>query len=768
MTPLTTHVLGYPRIGDLRELKWATEKFWRGEITQEELQTTAKNIRKTNWIKQQKAGITRIPSNDFSLYDQVLDTSALVGNIPARYNFEGTEVDLETYFLCARGKLSAENKSKGTTALEMTKWFDTNYHYLVPEFSKNTTFSLSSQKIFQEYQEAKDLGIETTPVLLGPLSYLGLGKEKENGFSKIDLLPSLLSVYTQILEKLSSQGVEWVQIDEPILSLDLSEEFLNAYTQAYTALKNASGNTKLLLTNYFGGLDEKAEALFSLPVDGFHLDFIRGEKDIEAVQKFFPKDKVLSAGVVNGRNVWKNDYKKSLNILEKLSGISPQNIWVSSSCSLLHSPISLQKESGIDPELISWISFADEKLQEIQELSTLFGTAYQESPIYKANQKCITGYKTSARVHNPKVAQSLENITPEFFTRGIEFAKRLKIQQEKLKLPLFPTTTIGSDPQTNDVREAHKKGRTGGEFSEELKTFCQNKIKESIKIQEDLGLDVLVHGESERNDMVEYFGRLLEGFTFTDFGWVQSFGSRYVKPPIIFGDVERTKPLTVEWSAYAQSCSKKPVKGMLTGPITILQWSFVREDIPRSQTTWQIALALREEVKDLEKAGIGVIQIDEPALREGLPLREKDWKAYLDWAVKAFKIASSAVRPETQIHTHMCYSEFDDIIQSIADLDADVISIENSRSDQELIATFGDFKYPNHIGLGVWDIHSPRVPSTEEIEENLTQALSVLRPEQVWVNPDCGLKTRGWPESIDSLRNLVAVAKHLRSKYSDL
>lgn len=766
MTPLTTHVLGYPRIGDLRELKWATEKFWQGEITENELKTIAKNIRKTNWTRQHEAGITRIPSNDFSFYDQVLDTSALLGNIPTRYDFEGSEIDIETYFLCARGKLSAKNKSKGTTALEMTKWFDTNYHYLVPEFRKNTTFSISSNKIFEEYQEAKNLGIETVPVLLGPLSYLYLGKEKENGFSKIDLLPSLIVAYTQILEKLSKQGVEWIQIDEPILSLDLPEEFLKEYSSTYSTLKNASGKTKLLLTNYFGGLDEKAEYIFSLPVDGFHLDFVRGNNDIESVQKFFPKNKVLSAGVVNGRNIWKNNYKKSLDILEKFSTLSPENLWISSSCSLLHSPISLQKESKIDGELKSWISFADEKLQEIQELSTLCRTNYQKSPLYTTNQNIIEGYQTSSRVHNTHVSQKLKNITPEFFTRGIEFSERLKVQQKKLNLPLFPTTTIGSDPQTNDIREAHKKGRNGGEFSEKLISFCQNKIKESIKIQEDLGLDVLVHGESERNDMVEYFGRLLEGFTFTEFGWVQSFGSRYVKPPIIFGDVERTQPLTVQWSEYAQSCSKKPVKGMLTGPITILQWSFVREDIPRSQTTWQIALALREEVEALEKAGIGVIQIDEPALREGLPLREKDWKEYLDWAVKAFKIASSSVRPETQIHTHMCYSEFDDIIQSIADLDADVISIENSRSDQELIATFGDFKYPNHIGLGVWDIHSPRVPSTDEIEENLKQALSVLRPEQVWVNPDCGLKTRGWPESIDSLRNLVSVAKKLRTKYS--
>lgn len=797
-----THTLGFPRIGEERKLKWATEKFWRGEISEAELLQTGKEIREENWKKQREAGITKIPSNDFSFYDQVLDTTALVGAIPRRYNFNpekksGKAVDLETYFLCARGKLSADNrleqhdcKSCGhshtaTTALEMTKWFDTNYHYLVPEFTKDQEFSLSSSKIFDEYQEAKNLGIETVPVLLGPISYLFLGKEKSGkndievgniksgNFERISLLPKLVKVYEEILSKLAKNGVEWVQIDEPVLSLDLPEEYVSEFSETYKTLKKASQNsqheTKILLANYFGELEEKAEKILSLPVDGFHIDAVRGKNDIENVLNFVDTEKVLSVGVVNGRNIWKNDYAISQKILEKVnakfSEKNPENIkniWISSSCSLVHSPISLSPEKELDREIKSWLSFAEEKLVEISELSEI--SANGETKKYGENQKIISSYKNSTRVHNKNVKKSVSEITPEFFTRGIEFSERIKLQRKNLNLPAFPTTTIGSDPQTNDIREAHRKGRNGAEFSEELKEFCRGKIKETIKLQEDLDLDVLVHGESERNDMVEYFGRLLDGFAFSEFGWVQSFGSRYVKPPIIFGDVSLPAPMTVEWSKYAQSCTKKPVKGMLTGPITILQWSFVREDIPRSQTTWQIALALREEVKALEKAGIKVIQIDEPALREGLPLREKNWAQYLDWAVKAFQITASVVKPETQIHTHMCYCEFEDVIQEIANLDADVISIENSRSDEALIKTFGDFKYPNEIGLGVWDIHSPRVPSEEEIEKNLRKALTVLKPEQIWVNPDCGLKTRGWVETVDSLRNLVSVAKKLRSE----
>jgi 5-methyltetrahydropteroyltriglutamate--homocysteine methyltransferase len=778
MTQVETHILGFPRIGDDRELKWASEKFWKGEITENELQVVAKNIRKTNWERQKATGITKIPSNDFSFYDQVLDTTALVGAIPDRYNFNGGQVDLETYFLCARGKLSAGQpektsccggtcQSKATTALEMTKWFDTNYHYLVPEFKKNQSFSLSSNKIFDEYLEAKDLGIETTPVILGPISYLYLGKAKGSTFNRLDLLPELLDVYQEIFAKLNKLGVEWIQVDEPVFSLDLPAEYLSAYQATYKTLKQAAGNTKLLLTNYFGALDEKSETFFNLDVDGFHVDLVRGASDIKNIQKNLPVNKVLSAGIVNGRNIWKNDYQKSIEILNSLTAfVKEENLWVSSSCSLLHSPVSLNPEQELDEEIKSWLAFASEKLVEITELKEiLISGDVENNEQYLANQKIINTYKTSTRVHNPVVEEKVNNVSADYFSRNLPFAERVKIQNKVLNLPKFPTTTIGSFPQTAETRSAHRKGRKGAVYSDELIDFCKKTIKETIKIQEDLGLDVLVHGESERNDMVEYFGRLLDGFTFSEFGWVQSYGSRCVKPPIIFGDVSLPKPMTVEWAKYAQSCSEKIVKGMLTGPVTILQWSFVREDIPRSETTWQIALAIREEVLALEAAGIKIIQIDEPALREGLPLREKDWAAYLDWAVKAFQIAASGVKDETQIHTHMCYCDFEDIIQAIADLDADVISVENSRSDEALLKTFEEFQYPNEIGLGLWDIHSPRVPSVEEMTKILKRALEVFKPEQVWVNPDCGLKTRGWPETIDSLRNLVAVAENIRKEY---
>jgi 5-methyltetrahydropteroyltriglutamate--homocysteine methyltransferase len=761
MTTIKTYVLGFPRIGDMRELKKILEKYWRGDASFQEVQDVAKSIRKKNWNRQKKVGISSITSNDFSLYDQVLDTICMAGATPKRF---GEQLNEETYFLMARGI----NKTSETQALEMTKWFDTNYHYLVPEFTKDQNFSLQDKKVLVEFLEAKDMGIQTVPALLGPITFLYMGKEKDESFSRLELLPKLLPVYEEIIRELKEAGADWVRIDEPALSFDLPEEWRGKFSEAYDSLFSSFGSVKILLANYFGAYGNNLSCVLDAPIDGIHFDLIRGQEDIPNILEHFPEGKVLSAGVVSGRNIWKNDYKNTLSLIRPLvEKVGIENMILSSSCSLQFVPISLSPETDLDPEVKDWLAFAEEKTCELQELSKIVGSENAEETLeYKKNQESLLQRSNSSRVCNAIVRQRLQSVTESDFSRTSSFDDRKKKQQDVYRLPKFPTTTIGSFPQTKDVRNARKNVRTGEWTEQEYESFLEKKTEDLIRFQEEIDIDVLVHGEYERNDMVQYFGELLEGFVFTKNAWVQSYGSRCLKPPIIFGDVFRPDPMTIRWSTFAQGCTRRPVKGMLTGPVTILQWSFVREDIPRKETAWQIALALLDEVQDLEKAGIGIIQIDEPALREGLPLRRKDWEEYLDWATKAFRLSSSNVKDETQIHTHMCYSEFNDIIQAIADLDADVISIENSRSDAELLKVFHEFNYKNDIGLGIWDIHSPRVPSDEEMVVLLERAIEVLGSGGIWVNPDCGLKTRDWPETEQSLLNMVKAAKRIRKNFS--
>ncbi len=754
--------LGFPRIGVKRDLKKAIEAFWKGEQTENDLQNTAKSLRSKHWQMQKNAGISLIPVNDFSFYDHVLDTIALLGAVPARYGFSGGNVDLKTYFAMARG---AQGAGLDVPAMEMTKWFDTNYHYIVPEFSADQSFALSSDKIFSEVSEAKAQGFNVRPVLLGPVSFLTLGKTHGANFDKYNLLEKLLPVYKQILEKLSALGVEWVQIDEPCLVQDLSAEAKTAYSDAYAAL--ASGKSpKLLLTTYFGDLRDNLELAVSLPVAGLHVDLVRAPQQLHDVLAKAPKDFVLSLGVVDGRNIWKNNFAKSLEILRAAAKERAlENLLVAPSCSLLHSPVDLSEETALDSELKNWLAFAAQKVAEVAVLTKALSAG--DASVGKElseNAAAHSARGSSTRIHNQEVKKRVADTTAAMSRRESPYAARRKAQESALGLPLLPTTTIGSFPQTAEVRKARADFKAGTISAAEYDRFLEKETINAIKIQERLDIDMLVHGEFERNDMVEYFGEQLSGFAFTKNGWVQSYGSRCVKPPVIFGDVARPKPMTIDWTKFAQDQTKRIMKGMLTGPITILQWSFVRDDQPRETTCRQIAFAIRDEVNDLEKAGIKAIQVDEPAVREGLPLRRSDWNAYLAWAVESFRISTAGVRDETQIHTHMCYSEFNDIISSIADMDADVISIETSRSQMELLDAFVNFKYPNEIGPGVYDIHSPRVPSRKEMEDLLRKALKVLAPEQIWVNPDCGLKTRGWKEVEHALQEMVDAAKTLRAE----
>ncbi len=770
-----THNLGYPRIGEQRELKYATEAFWKGQISEAELQKTAAKIRRTNWLKQKEANIDLIPVNDFSLYDQTLDMSCLLGNIPPRFQWKGGRTDLNIMFTIARGteggaSLIEDEKDCqagkiSTFASEMTKWFDTNYHYIVPEFHSGTEFVLSGTKIFDELDEAKALGINAKPVLIGPVTYLCLGKvqDKENpDFDPFTLLDNLVSVYEEIIGKLVAAGTQWIQLDEPVFSLDLTEQQRTALATSYDRLAKAKGAANLLVTTYFGGVRDNLDTYLALPVDALHFDFVRGAEDLNAVLDKFPKEKILSVGIVEGRNIWKNNYNVSLGALHKAKAAVGDRLWIAPNCSLLHVPITLNNEPTLDDELKSWLAFADQKLIEVVDLCQLLdGTGREET--LASNQSAIASRKTSKRIHNGAVQSRLAGVTSSDFKRASNFVIRQQCQVNKLQLPEFPTTTIGSFPQTKEVRQIRAQWKKGTVTDDCYDKFLKEETAKCVAFQDQIGIDMLVHGEFERNDMVEYFGEHLEGFSFTSNGWVQSYGSRYVKPPIIFGDVSRPKPMTVCWSQYAQSLTERPMKGMLTGPVTILQWSFVRDDQPHSVTTYQIALAIRDEVVDLESAGIAAIQIDEPAFREGLPLRQKDWEEYLNWAVKTFRLSSSGVKDETQIHTHMCYSEFNDIIESIADMDADVITIETSRSNMELLDAFVDFKYPNEIGPGVYDIHSPRVPAESEMLGLMRKAEGVLPRRNLWVNPDCGLKTRAWAEVKPSLINMVAAAIALRS-----
>lgn len=762
--------LGFPRIGAQRELKKSLESYWRGESSRDVLFAAAAQLRERHWRLQYAAAIDHIPSNDFSLYDHILDLSCMLGCVPERYGWQGGEIDLDLYFAMARGR-------QDVTAMEMSKWFDTNYHYLVPEFSAEQNFELSSSKLFDEYSQAKALGIQTRPVLVGPLTYMTLGKKRADAnYCRSSLIPKAVPVYIEALRRLQMLGAEWVQIDEPALVLDLRPEYREACIAAYREIAAAVPDLKVLLTTYFDGLRDNTDLALSLPVAGVHLDLCRGigqanthankPDDIlaSAVQK--AGDKVLSLGVVDGRNIWKNDLGVSLSRIERaISQLGKDKVFVAPSCSLLHTPVDLAAETDLDPSIAHWLAFATQKLGEIATIARGANrgrdAVEEELDASDAVRRHRTG---SSDIHNQEVKRRLSNITAEMKQRRSAYSERHKLQSERFKLPLLPTTTIGSFPQTTAIRHARAAFKSGEIDAAQYQQAMQKEIRTVVEYQHRVGLDVLVHGEAERNDMVEYFGEQLSGFAFTHNGWVQSYGSRCVKPPIIFGDVARPKPMTVEWASYAQSLTRKIMKGMLTGPITILQWSFVRDDQPRSVTSRQIALAIRDEVADLERAGICMIQIDEAALREGLPLRRVDWQAYLDSAVEDFRIASCTVADETQIHTHMCYSEFNDIMPAIAEMDADVISIETSRSQMELLSAFVDFRYPNELGPGVYDIHSPRVPTVEEMAVLLRKARQVLSAEQLWVNPDCGLKTRGWPEAELALVNMVEAARQVRSE----
>jgi 5-methyltetrahydropteroyltriglutamate--homocysteine methyltransferase len=767
---MQTHNLGYPRIGSNRELKKASEQYWAGKITLAELLSKGRGISEQNWKLQQEAGIDLIPSNDFSYYDQILDMSLTVGAIPKRYNkvvLTKSNNELDLYFAMARGY---QKDGLDITAMEMTKWLDTNYHYIVPEFYKDQEFSLFSGKIVNEFISAKQIGIVTKPVIIGPVSYLLLGKEKEAGFDKLDLIKKLLPVYLQVLAELKEQGAEWVQFDEPFLVLDIDEKAKKAYEYVYAEIKKHFPQLKVLVATYFEGLKDNLALAVSLPVKALHIDLVRCPEQLDEVLNAIPAEMTLSLGVVDGRNIWKNDFEQSLVTIDKaVEKLGKGRVLIAPSCSLLHSPCDLDLETNektLTPEIKQWLAFAKQKVEEVVTLKALATENPVEEELAKLaqNKLAIESRKTSKLIHNEQIKQRVSAINDADSQRLNVFASRKKVQQDILNLPLFPTTTIGSFPQTAEVRSWRSKFKKGEITSAEYDALLKKETEEAIHWQEQIGIDVLVHGEFERNDMVEYFGEQLNGFTFTKNGWVQSYGSRCVKPPIIYGDVDRPKPMTVYWTQYAQSLTKNLVKGMLTGPVTILQWSFVRNDQPRSVTCNQIAFAIRDEVVDLEKAGIKVIQIDEPAIREGLPLRRKDWQQYLKWAVDAFKISASGVKDETQIHTHMCYSEFNDIIQNIADMDADVITIECSRSQMELLDAFADFKYPNEIGPGVYDIHSPRVPSRTEMVQLLEKAKAVVPADQLWVNPDCGLKTRHWDETKKALIEMVAAAQEMRQE----
>ncbi len=775
MSTIRTHNLGYPRIGEQRELKKATELYWAGKITREELEDTGRELRRENWFKQQAAGIDLIPTNDFSFYDQVLDTSCLLGNVPPRFAHDLPSNGLDTRFLIARGQRAAAkpgedacdcgHHSVSTFASEMTKWFDTNYHYIVPEFRADTTFNITSTKIFEEFEEAKALDIQAKPVLVGPITYLSLGKSQDTenpDFDPFTLLDNLIGVYEQILTRLATQGATWIQIDEPILALDLDDRQRDAFLDAYPRLVKAAASAKLLVASYFGELGDNLSLFLGLPVAALHFDAVRGRAEAEAVLARFPQDKILSLGIVDGRNIWKNEFDDSLALLEAArQSVGKERLWIAPSCSLIHSPVTLENETKLDHEIKDWLAFADQKLNEVSNLSEILRGRAAASVLI-GNRASHTARRNSPRIHNPAVQARLAAVIPADSDRKSAFPVRQKLQRAKLKLPLYPTTTIGSFPQTQEVRSARAKWKNGNLPAVAYDAFIKEETRRCVAFQDEIGIDMPVHGEFERNDMVEYFGEQLDGFTFTSHGWVQSYGSRCVKPPIIFGDVSRPRPMTTYWSGFAKSLTEKPMKGMLTGPVTILQWSFVRNDQPRESTTRQIALAIRDEVVDLESIDIAAIQIDEPAIREGLPLRRSDWQAYLDWAVDAFRLCASGVRDETQIHTHMCYSEFNDLIGAIAALDADVITIETSRSNMELLDAFVDFNYPNEIGPGVYDIHSPRVPDIDEMENLILKASALLPAENLWVNPDCGLKTRGWPEVRVSLRRMVACAQALR------
>ncbi len=755
---LTTHNLGFPRIGKHRELKFALEKYWSNAISQDELLQTANALRKQHWQNQHK--LDWAPVGDFSFYDQVLDMSFLLGNVPERAKIlSGNELD--SYFRIARGRAFAdESDCSCIQAGEMTKWFDTNYHYIVPEFNQNTRFELKAQHLLAQIRQAQKQGIKPKPVIIGPVTYLWLGKSKDET-NKLDLLDSLVKVYVQLFDELAKLGIEWIQVDEPILVTELEADWQVAFRKTYDTLANKS--IKLLLASYFGALQDNLSLACGLPVDGLHIDAINAKDEVQLVIDSLVDDKVLSLGVVNGRNIWKTDLSATLLWLEPIHQQLQDRLWLAPSCSLLHVPVDLDSEQELEVEIKSWLGFAVQKLEELDILAQALnqGQATVTKEI-ASNIDAIYTRKYSSLVHNSEVKERLAKVNDELGNRQSNYKSRAKLQSEKFNLPLYPTTTIGSFPQTLKIRQARRDYKSGALSQTNYIQVMQTEIKRCVQAQENLGLDVLVHGEPERNDMVEYFGQQLSGYAFSQFGWVQSYGSRCVKPPIIFGDIFRPKPMTLDWITYAQSLTNKPMKGMLTGPVTMLNWSFVRDDQPRSTTCLQLSLAIRDEVLDLEKANINIIQIDEAALREGLPLRKSQWRGYLDWAIKAYRISANSVRDETQIHTHMCYSEFNDIIESIAQMDADVITIETSRSDMALLDIFDEFDYPNEIGPGVYDIHSPNMPSVASMVKLIQKAAQRIPAKRLWVNPDCGLKTRHWREVNLALTNMVLASKQLR------
>ncbi|ALS64254.1 5-methyltetrahydropteroyltriglutamate--homocysteine S-methyltransferase [Pandoraea apista] len=759
-----THNLGFPRVGAKRELKFGQEAYWKGQSSRDALKALGASLRRRHW--QDQAALDLAPVGDFAFYDQVLDMSFTLGNLPERVqDFHGDVLD--NYFRVARGRSAQSAEAHagccgGVAAGEMTKWFDTNYHYIVPEFSAATNFSLDASRLVEQLAEARAAGVKAKPVIIGPVTYLWLGKAKDDS-DKLALLPRLLPVYVTLLKTLAAQGVEWVQIDEPILVTELSADWRKAFETAYAAL--ASTPVKRLLATYFGELQDNLPLACRLPIDGLHLDAVNAREEVAKAIAALPADKIVSLGVVNGRNIWKADLTALLDWLEPVAKTLGDRLWLAPSCSLLHVPVDLDSEQKLDAEIKSWLAFAKQKLAEVNVLARALNEGRDAVRAeLAANAAAIASRRASPRVHNPAVKAAVAKIEASLGRRQSPYATRAEKQAATLNLPRYPTTTIGSFPQTSEIRTARRQFKAGELDQAGYVAAMQAEIARCVREQEALGLDVLVHGEAERNDMVEYFGEQLEGYAFSQFGWVQSYGSRCVKPPIMFGDISRPKAMTVEWIKYAQSLTSKPMKGMLTGPVTILNWSFVRDDQPRSVSCFQLALAIREEVLDLERAGVRVIQIDEAALREGLPLRRAQWQTYLDWAVEAFRISANGVQDDTQIHTHMCYSEFNDIIAAIADMDADVITIETSRSDMELLDAFDSFQYPNEIGPGVYDIHSPNIPTQEHIVSLMQKAAERIPAKRLWVNPDCGLKTRQWAEVIPALQNMVAAAKTLRAQ----
>lgn len=759
----TTHNLGFPRIGPHRELKFGLESYWKGHSSREQLERLGERLRRTNWDAQKQ--LDYVPVGDFAFYDHVLDMSFTLGNLPSRAaGFHGNPLD--NYFRVARGRSRQTGGDEhrhccgAVSAGEMTKWFDTNYHYIVPEFDASTTFTLDVSRLTTQIEEARNAGVNSKPVLIGPLTYLALGKTKDHS-DKLELLPRLLPVYADLLTTLAARGVTWVQLDEPILVTELEANWQRGFEVAYAELSKTP--LRLLIATYFGELLDNRDLAASLPVDGIHLDVVNGRADLDSLLKLLPTDRVVSLGVVNGRNVWKTDLNGVLDWLEPLHDRLGDRLWIAPSCSLLHVPVDLACEERLDAEVKSWLAFALQKLEEIRVLADAL--RHGRSAVGRElddNRAAIESRRKSSRVHNPAVKTAVSRLNPSLGKRKSAYPQRAPRQAALLQLPSYPTTTIGSFPQTREIRQTRSRFKKGEINLATYEQAMRSAIALAVQQQEALDLDVLVHGEAERNDMVEYFGEQLQGYTFSEFGWVQSYGSRCVKPPILYGDIHRPHPMTVEWTTFAQSLTSRPVKGMLTGPVTMLNWSFVRDDQPRSVSCYQLALAIREEVLDLERAGVRIIQIDEAALREGLPLRRTQWKEYLGWAVNSFRITANGVADETQIHTHMCYSEFNDIIESIADMDADVITIETSRSDMELLHAFDQFNYPNEIGPGVYDIHSPNVPTREHIVSLINKAAERIPAKRLWINPDCGLKTRQWSEVIPALINMVAAAKALR------